>query len=265
MFTFIGLLIGLFTNGFFGGILGFIIGSIIDGLVFRRKLYRSQHHYSQQDFTEIILILTAEVMKSDGDVKTSELNYIKNYLRNNYSLDTAQKLLIKLRDILDSDYNVDAVCNEIRGKASIHEKLYILQFLFGVAGADGNFNQPELATIQRISDLMGVSRNDYESIKSMYTFSYWSQAGFGGGYTYSGSSSSFNTAQNYNLDNDYKILEIPSSATDEEVKKAYRNLAKKYHPDKVNHLGEEIRKDAEVKFTKLNQAYERIKKSRGMN
>ncbi len=54
------------------------------------------------------------------------------------------------------------------------------------------------------------------------------------------------------------------SATDEEVKKAYRRMAMKYHPDKVSHLGEEIRKSADDKFRKVNEAYNRIKKERNM-
>lgn len=276
MFSFIGFLLGLFNGGFLSGIFGFIIGSFVDGFFFRKKVFRQRHNYSKNDFTEIILILTAAVMKANTQIKTSELNYVKTYLTNNYSLETAQRLLLKLKEILNKEYDINLVCEDLRNKATIHEKLYILQFLFGLAAADGTFNDAELKMIQNISDMMGVSRNDYESIKSMYLFS--SQGGYsyyGGGFGYGGYNTggygsdgygSYNhSSPQYNLDNDYKILEISSTATDEEVKKAYRALAKKYHPDKVNHLGEEIRKDAEGKFTILNQAYERIKKSRNMN
>ena len=62
----------------------------------------------------------------------------------------------------------------------------------------------------------------------------------------------------------YKILEISPDATDEEVKKAYRRMAAKYHPDKVSHLGPEVQKAAKEKFQALNQAYTQIKKQRGM-
>lgn len=61
----------------------------------------------------------------------------------------------------------------------------------------------------------------------------------------------------------YKILEIPPDATNEEVKKAYRQMAKKHHPDMVSNLGEEIQKAAQEKFRKINEAYETIKKERG--
>ena len=268
MFTFIGLLVGLFNGGFFGGVLGFIIGSFIDGVVFRKKVYREKHHYNKDDFAEIILVLSAAVMKADGDLKTSELNYVKSYLTQKFSLNKAQDLLLNFKEILSKKNDLEAVCADLQANASIHEKSYVLQFLFGLASADGSFTQSELLLIQQISDLMGVSRSNFESIKSMYIFfgqgSGYQSYGGQGGYYSTGGSGNYQYAPTYNPDNDYKILEISSSATDDEVKKAYRTLAKQHHPDKVNHLGEEIRKDAEVKFAKLNEAYDRIKKSRGM-
>ena len=65
-------------------------------------------------------------------------------------------------------------------------------------------------------------------------------------------------------DSSYKILEVEKTATNDEVKKAYRKMAVKYHPDKVHHLGPEYQKDAQEKFKKINEAYERVKKERGM-
>ena len=64
------------------------------------------------------------------------------------------------------------------------------------------------------------------------------------------------------VESDYKILEISKNSTDEEVKKAYRKMAIKYHPDKVGHLGEEVRNLAEEKFKMVNKAYNNIKNSR---
>ena len=64
------------------------------------------------------------------------------------------------------------------------------------------------------------------------------------------------------FESDYKILEISPDSSNEEVKKAYRKMAVKYHPDKVNHLGEEIKSLAEEKFKMVNEAYSNIKKNR---
>ena len=61
-----------------------------------------------------------------------------------------------------------------------------------------------------------------------------------------------------------KVLGIDSSATESEVKKAYRKMAIKHHPDKYNQMGEEHQKAAKEKFQKLQDAYETIKKERGI-
>jgi DnaJ like chaperone protein len=115
----------------------------------------------------------------------------------------------------------------------------------------------EMEVIHFISNSMGISDRDFESLKAMF-FGWQGNFG-GGGYSSGGYRST------YNIENDYKVLEIEPSATDDEVKKAYRAQAMKHHPDKVNHLGDEIRKAAEERFAKLNESYERIKRARGMN
>ena len=66
------------------------------------------------------------------------------------------------------------------------------------------------------------------------------------------------------VDSSYKILEIEPNCSDEDLKKAYRKMAMKYHPDKVSHLGEEVKKSAEEKFREVGAAYEYIKKQRGI-
>lgn len=119
--------------------------------------------------------------------------------------------------------------------------------------------------IQNISDWMGISRSDFESLKAMFFFRNYSQQQRyrgGGGYQQSQQESYIGS---YSRENDYKILEVDPNASDDEVKKAYRKMAMKHHPDKVNHLGEEVRKQAEEKFKLLNEAYDRIKKERNIN
>jgi DnaJ like chaperone protein len=67
-----------------------------------------------------------------------------------------------------------------------------------------------------------------------------------------------------NLDADYEILGVESSASDDDIKKAYRKMAVRYHPDKVASLGEEYQKGAKEKFQRIQEAYENIKKARGL-
>jgi DnaJ like chaperone protein len=57
----------------------------------------------------------------------------------------------------------------------------------------------------------------------------------------------------------YKVLEIDRSASQDDIKRAYRQLAGKYHPDKVEHLGEEFKVLAENRFKEVQQAYQELK------
>ena len=112
-----------------------------------------------------------------------------------------------------------------------------MHYLFGIANADGRISSEEQSVINTISDYMGITNSDFQSVKAMFI---------------------------KETDSAYKILGVDPSATDEEVKRAYREMAKKNHPDLVSNLGEEVRKAAEKKFQEINAAYEAIKKQRGM-
>jgi len=57
----------------------------------------------------------------------------------------------------------------------------------------------------------------------------------------------------------YKILEIKRNASPEEIKRAYRRLANKYHPDKVEHLGDEFKLLAENRFKEIQKAYQELR------
>ncbi|HKK43629.1 MAG TPA: DnaJ domain-containing protein, partial [Bacteroidales bacterium] len=102
---------------------------------------------------------------------------------------------------------------------------------------DSAIHPSEVEVIEKISAYLGVTSHDFLSIKNMFI---------------------------PETDSAYKILEIERTATDEELKKAYRRMAMKYHPDKVSHLGEDIRKSADEKFRKVNEAYHKIKKERNI-
>lgn len=249
-------------SSFFFNVLVFIIlCSIYNAIAKKRNWGHGRiytEHYQRSDFMNSLLILSAAVIKADGRFAKSEMNYLKSYLVRSFGTEAASDALWQLREIMQENYNIPSVCAELRQGSTIHERLLILQFLFGLANADGEISRLEVAEIENIATWMGVSRNDYESIKSMFVGGY-------SGYGYSSSNSGGgSTYRSHTLDDDYKILGITPDASDDDVKKAYRTLAKKYHPDRVAHLGEDMRKQAEEKFAKLSDAYDRIKKSRGI-
>jgi len=125
---------------------------------------------------------------------------------------------------------------------SYSQRLQLLNYLVLIAQADGVVTQGEINALKECARYMGMSESDVESMLNLD----------------SGSSSSGS------LDDAYKVLGISPSATDDEVKKAYRKLALEHHPDKVAALGEDVRKAAEKKFQEINAAKERIYKARGL-
>lgn len=271
-FSLLGAIFGLINGGFYGGVVGFLVGGIIDLIINKIRVKKAEHYYQSHDFTEHELYLAAYVAKADKNrLLRSEMAYVQEYLRRQVGTERLGSVMLRFRDILNSDIDIQPVCSDLNKHASINEKLVILNFLFGFSSADGDMRSEEMNALWEISQLLGINRTTFEAIKSMHTGSYGYYGGGYGGYggqqsTYGGGgySSQPYTSQ-ATLDNDYKILEVSPDATDEEVKKAYRAAAKKHHPDKVSHLGEDVRKAAEEKFAKVNEAYERIKKARGIN
>lgn len=219
-----------------GGILGFAIGSIFDSAEVSTRIYTGES--SRNGFMVSLLVLASAVMKADGKVMRSELDYLKNYFYNNFGPSASREAIALLRDILKQQVPLRDVCYQIRDNVDYPSRLQLLHFLFGIANADGVVSPEELKVLTDISGYMGVSGQDFESIKAMFVV---------------------------NLNNYYTILEIEPTASIEEIKKAYRSMALKYHPDKVSYLGEDVRKAAEQKFQKVNEAYEKIKKERGFN
>lgn len=294
LYTLIFSIIGLAVGGLGGAFGGFLIGSIFDSIRNNRKARQAQEAFNQgrqqyyndpAQFEEQMLTLIAFVAKADNNrLLQSEFDYCKQYFQKTFPHSDISQLMLKFRDILNSEDTHTAckeACEKISRYATIHEKIAILQCLFGFATADGNVHQQELSAIREIASWCGVDSLTYEAIKMMYVnFSSSDPFGSGGGYSggghsgggYSGgyggyydqSSSRQSVNSGPSLDDCYKILEVSSDASDEEVKKAYRAAALKYHPDRVSHLGEDMRKKAEETFAKVNQAYDKIKAARGM-
>ncbi|MBI5220058.1 MAG: TerB family tellurite resistance protein [Bacteroidia bacterium] len=220
-----------------GGLLGFAIGSVIDST--RIHSGRSVSSTTRGDFTVSLMVLIAAVLKADGKVLQSELNFVKSYFLKAFGMEASVEAIQMLRDLIKKDIPVEAVSDQIKTHLDYSSRLQLLHFLFGIADADGEIHRSELNVIGNIARHLGISQKDYDSIKSMF----YKQG---------------------NIDAAYKILEIDKTATDEDVKKAYRKMALKYHPDKVSYLGEDVQTSAKEKFQKLNEAYEKIKTERGM-
>lgn len=234
----VGLGLGWAVGGPIGGILGLALGSMFDtgSTQTQGRLYQSTTR--RGDYAASLLVLVAAVMKADGRVMKSELDYVKNYFHTRFGQETAQEAITMLRDIIKQEIPVRDVTSQLNQRLDYSYRLEMIHFLFGIAAADGGVTDSEKKLIRRIAGYMNITTSDIDSIQAMFISA---------------------------TDASYKILEIDASATDEEVKKAYRRMAMKYHPDKVSHLGEDFKKVAQEKFRKVKDAYDNIKKERGIS
>jgi len=259
----LGASLGWSFGGPIGAIIGLALGSLVDGFSSgkgtpllgdwqtgqreqqsrrrrqtRREPQRRRERPQTQpgDFEVSLLILSSVIIKADGRQDQRELDYVRQYFVRMYGKDRANHAFKLFKNIVSQNVSTRQVCMQIKRMMDHSSRLQLLHFLFGIAQADDMVTEDEIRQIYTISGYLGISSRDFESIKAMF----------------------YNSRENA-----YKILEIDKNATDDEVKKAYRKMAKKYHPDKVAHLGKEHQKGAEEKFKQVQKAYETIQKERG--
>lgn len=247
MFRWAGAVLGwIFGGRFLGAVVGFIIGSFIDELnkgKSKKQPYKrvfnqpKRDQVSPADFELNLLSLASLVIRADGRVNEDELNYVRQYFVQAYGKQRANAAFKVFNDVIKNRaISADNICKLMRQKTRYESRLQILHFLFSVANADGQVDKSEVEEIARIARYLAISQADFESVKAMF----------------------FKSA-----DSAYKILEIERTASDSEIKKAYRSMAKKYHPDKVQHMEDAYKKGAEEKFRKVQEAYEQLQQERG--
>jgi DnaJ like chaperone protein len=234
--------LGWAMGGPIGAILGVAFATLTDQMQQpprRRTTYRRSPipRTTSVDFMASLLVLVADVMKADDKKLKSELDYVKNFLNRQFDREDAKNYILLFREILKQNYSLRQVCIQIQRSMDHPSRLELMHMLFGLSSADGHIHSDEIERIELIARYLNINTNDFASIKAMFVKSTRSA---------------------------YEILEINKSATNEELKKAFRKMAKKYHPDKVAHLGEELQKSAEEKFKAVNKAYKDIKLERGL-
>jgi len=231
--------IGWAFGGPVGALIGFAVGSMFDAPT-TKKTTVSRASTTQNDFKLSLLVLIACIMKADGRVQKAELEVVKRFLVTNFGEDGALEALQVLKNLLEQNINETEVATQINQYMNYSAKLQLVHLLFDIAFSDGEIHPAEQAMIDRVATIFRISQADFTALKAPYlknTDPTWA----------------------------YKTLEIATTATDDEVKKAYRRMAMKFHPDKVHNLGEEMKKSATDKFRTINEAYETIKKARGMS
>lgn len=258
--------LGFTLGGPIGALIGIAVACIFDGVGKSNKHldsddYRAADNYGQfagsaagrqrysqaqreNDFRMSFLVLFAAVMRADGVVKKCELDIVKDFLMRNFGEEGSLESLHLLRELLKQDIDVDAVAAQCGRNMNYSTRLHLLDFLFRIAQSDGVFDPAEIAMIDRIAFGLNITSADLQSIKAMYL-------------GYNSYSSSHSTTADTQWA--YDVLEVSRDASQDEIKKAYRRMAMKYHPDKVASLGEAAQQAATRKYQKVQEAYELLK------
>jgi DnaJ like chaperone protein len=259
--TLLGGTVGFMFGGPFGAIIGGAIGSNIGGggggtwtpprtpyerpgtSHGQRLAYNPLQ--AQQAFMIALISLAAKVAKADGLVSSEEIRSFDQFLQNNLRMSPDERKIAAriFNEARDSDIPVKDFASQIRQvMGSRRDQLRdLVTMLMMVAMADGNLHPEEERVIREVNRHLGLSPHDYDAAKAMFN-------------------------PTANLESAYQTLGLTSSATDSEVKAAYRRMAKEYHPDVVANkgMGEDFVKFALDKMQAVNQAYDQIKKERGM-
>lgn len=219
---------------FFAGPIGGIIGYYVGKNVFASKVD------NKTAFEISLLILSSVVIKADGKVLKSELEYVKKFFTNTFGTTKSNEYFRMFNNLNKQDYSskLRQVCLQLNSHINHSSRLEIIHFLFGVSAADNEIHPNEVEQIKRIATYMNINSYDFESIQSMFL------------------------SKGSNSEKWYTILGISKDATDTEVKKAYRKMAVKYHPDKLIGVSDDIKKLAEEKFLVVKESYEQIMKGR---
>ena len=192
----------------------------------------------RNSFFVSLLVLSSAVIKADGKTLQSEVDVVKDFIRRNFGANAVDEAVRILDSLNSQQVDIYSVGTQIAGNMNYSQRLQLFHYLTQIAIADGDFSKSEKSVLEAIGGAIRLNSSDITSIIAMF---------------YKDKESA------------YAVLEVSPTATDDEVKAAYRRMAMKYHPDKVATLGEEVQKAAEEKFRKIQEAYETIKKERGIN
>ena len=229
----------------FAGPIGAILGYTYASINQQNQSWNQQSNNSSYrmktkpgDFVISVMVLLAKVMKADGKLLKSELDYVKTFLKQQFGVEQTRELMSVFKDILEQDYPLRDVCRQIQKSMDHPSRLELIHILYGLSASDGDIHPKEVIVIKSIANYLNISNRDYESIRATFA---------------------------NDRDAPYRILEVSQNASDNEIKRSYRKMANKYHPDKVSHLGEEMQKLAKEKFQAVNDAYQQIKKERNIS
>ena len=254
----IGGYLGWSAAGPIGALIGFFVGALFDAAVsgspqvefssagggFQDSARRQQGE--RNSFLLSMLVLASYIIKADGRIMHSEMELVRRMLRQNFGDVAAQQGDEILKRLFDEQRQMGTYaykesirqsCQQIAAQMDYSQRLQLLNFLVMIAQADGRVDPAEVAALKEVAQWMQLSADEVDSMLHL---------------------------KGDSLEDAYKVLGVSPTASDDELRKAYRKLALEHHPDRVAKLGDDVRQAAEKKFQEINAAKERIWKARGL-
>lgn len=260
----IGGIVGFMNSGPLGALVGYALGAMFDKAVSVNPSDEQQQNgrggneytsdsesfYGQRNsFLFSMLVMASYIIKADGKVMHSEMEYVRNFLRENFgpgAVSQGEQILLNLfeqRKQMDAENSgayrktIQECGHQIAENLTYEQRLQLLSFLVQIAKSDGSVCASEIDALTDVAIAMRLSKAEVDSLLNL-----------GGN----------------SLEQAYRVLEVDPSATNDEIRASYRRLALLHHPDKVATLGEDVRKAAEKKFQEINAARDMIYKARGI-
>ncbi len=201
----------------------------------------------------ILIALMAKVAKSDGRVSELEAELIKNTLNDMSALfPNSTEARDALKQIYNSEKEIFTNTTQIAfkylqmTKNNYEKRVFLIEYLLNLAFIDGVYDKSEEQIIKTIADVLYIDKRDFANLLGKFQINYKKPT----------------PTKKMNLDDAYDILEASRQDSFEIIKKKYRKLVRKYHPDILSGKGADKHtiEEATKKLQVINEAYEMIEK-----
>lgn len=203
----------------------------------------------QAAFATAVIVLSAKMAKADGHVSRDEITAFRRiFVVPEHEVKAVGEIFNRAKaDASGYEPYAQQIAMMFRHEPRVLEEL--LGALFMIAMADGVFHPKEEEYLRGVARIFGFGDAEFERLRSMFV------DGTGGP-----------AAGGANEPDPYQVLEVARDASDDDVKSAYRKLVRENHPDRLTAQGlpEEFIELANQKLATINNAYDRIKRERGL-